>query len=138
MKDGQPIFMSHMYHAERNPEGDPEWKYGLYLGNIVQHPAYIKEVGKDANLKLSESVTTNPRAKYFPDIPWKLTEDEEKQLADLETVVKDIRDEYRLKFIMGELDPNDDKAWQEYIDTLNQVGLEDIIKLRTEAYHRVK
>lgn len=138
IKDGEPVFMPHMYHYERNPEGENDWKYGLYLGNIVQHPAYIKEVGKDANLKLSDAIKSNSRAKYFQPIPWKLTIDEEKTLADLETVVKDIRDEYRLKFIMGQLDPNDDKAWEEYKNALNKVGLDKVVKIRTEAYNRIK
>lgn len=137
IKDGEPVFMPHMYHSERNPKGDPEWKYGLYLGNIVQHPAYIKEVGKITDLELSNAMTSNPKAKAFKNIPWKLTVEEEKQLADLATIIKDVKNEYTLKFIMGELDPNNDNHWNDYINALNKVGLKQLSEIRAEAYKRI-
>jgi hypothetical protein len=39
---------------------------------------------------------------------------------------------------MGQLDPNDDNAWAEYKNTLEKAGLSDLIKLRTDAYARIK
>jgi len=136
--DGEPVFMSHMYDAVKNPNGKKEWQYGLYLFNVAQHPAYVKFSGKDANLALSEAFLSNPKARYFSFIPWQYTVEEEKQIADLNTVIKDITNEHILKFILGTLDPNDDKAWTDYKNTLEKAGLSKLIKLRTDAYARIK
>lgn len=135
--DGEPRFMSHMYHSERNPEGDRDWKYGLYLGNIVQHPAYLREVGKEVDLLLSETMVSNPNAHAFPVIAWKFSESDEKKINALDTVIKDIADEYAMKFIMGMLDASSDADWQNYMSALDGVGLQDAIALRQANYATV-
>ncbi len=128
--DGEPQFMAHMYHATRNPDGTKDWKYGLYLGNIVQHPAYLKETGKETDLQVSETLLGDKNGHYFAPVAWTFSEADEKKINDYDTAIKDVADEYAMKFIMGQLDPNKDADWEAYLKTLDGVGLKEASALR--------
>lgn len=132
--DGEPRFMSHMYHMDRNPDGEREWQYGLYLGFIRQHEAYLKESGKATDLILSEELQDNPDAHAFPTIAWTYSETDEKKINDLDVAIKDVADEYAMKFIMGNLDPASDTDWDAYLKVLEGVGLEEASELRRDNY----
>lgn len=132
--DGEPQFMDHMYHYKRNPSGEKDWKHGLYLGNIVQHPAYLKEVGKLVDLEISKSLKENPLAFAYPTLAWTFSEDDERKLASLDVAIKDVTDEYSMKFIMGQADPNSDDDWNDFIDTLKKVGLQEATEIRTNHH----
>ncbi len=132
--NNEPQFMSHMYHSERNPDGKKDWSYGLYLGNIVQHPAYLKEVGKTTDLDLSAQLMADTNSHYFPIIAWNFSEADEKKINDYDTVIKDVTEEYSMKFIMGNLDPNSDADWEAYLKVLDGVGLKEAKALREANY----
>ncbi len=46
-------------------------------------------------------------------------------------------EEYILKFIMGQLDPNDDNAWSQYLAALDNAGIQEASQIRTESYEKV-
>ncbi|MDR2101328.1 MAG: extracellular solute-binding protein [Treponema sp.] len=139
MVNGQPQFMPQMYHMNRNPDGTPEWKYGLYLSNIVQHPAYLKEVGKDINITLSREFQENPQAQFFRPIAWKYRDNaEEREVNRLKTSVKDVRDAYMTKFVMGEEDPFNNTSWSRYLSDMEKAGAKDLMTLQKTIYDRMK
>jgi putative aldouronate transport system substrate-binding protein len=139
MVNGSPQFMPHMYHMDRNPDGTPEWKYGLYLSNITQHPAYLKEVGKDINIALSREFEENPKAQFFRPIAWKYKDNvEEREVNRLKTSVKDVRDAYITKFVMGEEDPYNNTAWSRYISDMEKAGARNLMTLQRTIYERMK
>jgi putative aldouronate transport system substrate-binding protein len=139
MVNGQPEFMPHMYHMQRNPEGTPEWKYGLYLSNIVQHPAYLKEVGKDINITLSREFQESPQAQFFRPIAWKYADaNEERRVNSLNIAVNDVLNAYQTKFVMGEEDPGSDAVWNRYRSDMERAGARDLMTLQRTIYERKK
>lgn len=135
--DGTLQFMDHMYHETRNPEGEQPWKYGLYLGNIAQNEDYVREVGKAVNLTISEAFNSDKNAHYSPAYPTAYTTEEESRLATLDTQIDDMAEEYILKFIMGQMDPNDDNAWSEYLAALDNAGLQEASQIRVSSFEKV-
>ena len=135
--DGTLQFMDHMYHATRNPEGTQPWKYGMYMGILRQTEDYTREVGKDANLVVSAAFNSDPNAHYSPAFPTAYTPDQESRLATLDTQIGDMAEEYILKFIMSQLDPNDDNAWSQYLAALDNAGIQEASQIRIESYKKV-
>ncbi|MGI5900077.1 MAG: extracellular solute-binding protein [Christensenellales bacterium] len=136
--EGIPQFMDHMYHFSRNPEGKNEWMYGMYMGALVQPDPYLIETDKISNRVLSDAFNSDPDAKYSPQYPSGLTVEERTRLNELQVTIKDVSDEYRIKFIMGDLDINNDADWAKYLADMEKVGLEEASQLRIAAYDRVK
>lgn len=135
--DGTLQFMDHMYHETRNPEGTQPWVYGLYMGTLAQNPDYVREVGKEVDLELSDAFESNANAHYYPKYPTAYTAEEENRLATLDTQINDMADEYILKFIMGQMDPNDDAQWQAYLDALDNAGLQEAAQIRLNSWEKV-
>lgn len=135
--DGTLQFMDHMYHDTRNPEGTQPWKYGMYMGILRQSEDYTREVGKDTNITISNMFNADANAHYSPAFPTAYTPEQESRLATLDTQINDMAEEYILKFIMGQLDPNDDNAWQDYLAALDNAGLQEAASIRTESYEKV-
>ena len=50
-------------------------------------------------------------------------------MVDIETYMN----ESTLQFLMGDKDINDDDAWQEYMDTMQSLGIEEAIAITQEA-----
>lgn len=64
--------------------------------------------------------------------------EENEELSALKAdVVTNCHDVYRAKFISGELDVNDDAAWQQYLDEIDRAGLEDLIYIYQTALDRM-
>lgn len=45
-------------------------------------------------------------------------------------------DENIIRFIIGELDPNDDAAWDNYISDMERLGVRDMIEVYQAALDR--
>lgn len=135
--DGTLQFMDHMYHSTRNPEGTQPWKYGMYMGILRQTDDYTREVGKDANIVISADFNADSNAHYSQAFPTAYTPEQESRLATLDTQIGDMAEEYILKFIMGQLDPNDDNAWSQYLAALDNAGIQEASQIRTESYEKV-
>lgn len=58
--------------------------------------------------------------------------------AELESNIMAVVDEYCMKFVTGQLDPSNNKDWQQYLNVLNKVGLQRLITIRINAYNRAK
>ena len=73
---------------------------------------------------------------FIKKIPWGFNVSEEKDRADVETVVNDTWAQYRSKFIFGDLDANSNADWQEYLDALDKAGLERLLQIYQTTYDR--
>jgi putative aldouronate transport system substrate-binding protein len=71
-------------------------------------------------------------------IPWDFTKTEDKDRADVQTVVNDTYQEYALKFIMGDLDINSDGDWEDYQAALKKAGVDRLLQLYQRAYDRIE
>jgi len=66
--------------------------------------------------------------------PLAMTSDQSGQLADLQVTINDYVLSMMTKFILGNSDPNDDKAWNSYLGTLNKMNLSHYLAINQEAY----
>ena len=74
---------------------------------------------------------------YFHTAPiLRFTERESTELADIQTILAQTREEYSARFVMGHLDVNDDAVWDSYVRTMNQLGLQKLKDIRNAAYGR--
>lgn len=66
----------------------------------------------------------------WPRLPtiYNYSDEQRKQVADLETVIKNKINAYFDKFVLGMLDVDND--WDQYLDELNRAGLEELLELR--------
>ena len=111
--DGRP-----QYIGKAKDEMDPD----SYLGNIesfgpfgyylIQNEAHAK-ICYPLYHEINECTKGMEYYDYTP-LAYRYTPEEEDIVADAGTVVNDVRDEYMLKFIMGNKDPNNDNDWNEY------------------------
>lgn len=135
-KDGKYVYKDNMI-TPLKATGDKPGKYGFSGSNgfLATHPD-IKTVYRPLNIEVEKNFTEKANYKYFeaPALPF--TDEETKKLADLTTSINDTQNEYAARFIMGQLDPNNDADWNKYTDTLNKLGLENFKKIRTDAYNR--
>jgi len=140
MVDGKPDFLPHM--ADR-PDADPTTakklqNYGIFTNWFIAHPlrrGLYQEVDYKAELE-NEFVNNKEKYYFFRTPLMKYTDEENKQLADVITAVNDVKDEYIYKFIMGQLDPTNDKQWDNFMNAMKRAGLDEVVRIRTEVYER--
>lgn len=136
-----------------NEEGKWEWLlgngYGDDIGSIraagtmqgaynhpsVQPDAWMTDMSPEVDpdevylneqrLKLSEHGAVALPAMVY-------TEEENAELASLTTDINSYMTQYRAQVATGEL--NLDESWEEYVATLNQMGLERLMEIYTRAY----
>ena len=65
------------------------------------------------------------------------TQEEADAISDSTTTIIDYVNESIARFITGDLDIDDDAAWQNYLDELEQMGLSDLLAVYQAAYTRM-
>jgi len=99
---------------------DPEtfqYYYGSTLGDTSL--AYFSERHPQYYL---------PTLSYLPE--------EQDEITDFQILWPDLVMEWTMNFITGSLDPNDDAAWQSYVDEMNNQGLGTYLEMAQAAYER--
>jgi putative aldouronate transport system substrate-binding protein len=99
---------------------DPEtfqYYYGSTLGDTSL--AYFSEAHPQYYL---------PTLSYLPE--------EQEEITDIQILWPELVLEWTMNFITGALDPNDDAAWQSYVDEMNNQGLETYLEMAQTAYER--
>ena len=71
-------------------------------------------------------------------IPVSYTLDETETRATLYTDISNYIISNKASVISGSVDFNDDKAWNAYLDTLNKMGLEKLMKIEKDAWTRME
>lgn len=106
------------------------WRDGWIVGEDVYDPAnYARRLQVSA-----EMYETHAPDEVFP--YWALWLDETivDEAAQLHTNLGDYIGQATLQFIIGDLDINDDGDWQDFQDTLAQLGLERYLEINQAAY----
>lgn len=138
MKDGKAVYKDDI-QTTLNPKGKElgRWNIGgtrgMFGGDFM--PDY-KATYSAPILEMEKAFLDKKNYYYFDEPIVQFTDAEQAKITDYQTNLNQLRDEYSLKFILGQLDPSNDGDWKKYIDALNKVGLEDYKKIRTEAYNR--
>jgi putative aldouronate transport system substrate-binding protein len=73
-----------------------------------------------------------PKDRQLP--PLYMTEEQAAITGEIATTINNHVKQSLTKFTMGDLDPNDDRAWQSYVEELGKMGLADYVGAYQEAY----
>jgi putative aldouronate transport system substrate-binding protein len=102
------------------------------LGEVVdpQHPTFESPLYQE---------TVNNYAPYQQDVsiqlpPMYLTEEQAGLVGEMATTINNFVKQSLAQFTTGELDPNDDGAWESYVGTFEQMGLETYLQAYQDAY----
>jgi len=138
-KEGNQLVYMDFIQNPKNPSGTV--KLGEYNlapapnGFMVSYSEAIKTY-YPIYPELEKTFMNRPKYYYILEEPMLFTTEEMRERAELEANISAICNEYALRFIMGQLNPATDKDWQQYIKVLNRVGLQELIKIRTNAHNR--
>lgn len=129
-------------------EGDNGWgeannmswqaNLGNNMGQMVQcqwngdpnYYQYKRYVAVQEMLKMMPQ-----EGEYVPELVY--TPEEQETYDELYNVIKTFYREYEERFILGDLDIDDDAVWQSYLDTLyNEMNLNEYLELVQTAYDR--
>lgn len=103
---------------------------GMWLGT-----EYINTY-KPVLAEWTEKILNNPKNVYVMPPVMKYTEEERSEAVDMNTYLTDAVNEWLLLFMHGQKDPYSDADWNEYIKTLESLGLHDIEELNKTVYER--
>ena len=103
---------------------------GMWLGT-----EYINTY-KPVLAEWTEKILNNPKNVYVMPPVMKYTEEERSNAVDMNTYLTDAVNEWLLLFMHGQKDPHSDADWNEYIKTLESLGLHDIEELNKTVYER--
>ena len=144
-KDGVdcvPVVKDGWYHQTENTKGD---KIGEMLGItssvFLKHPKSFYETrGNQIEPLYQEFMQKMETENYYytEAQPMRYTQEEEDRFTDLSTALATKRDEYMGKFLLGNMDPNNDDHWNQYIEDMKKVGLEEFEQLQTTVYERTQ
>jgi putative aldouronate transport system substrate-binding protein len=124
-----------------SPHGPGERRlveYGWWVPPAPVFPAHsnLNEFYRPFIVELENSFIG--RENYFYHIAplMRFTEDDNRNLADLQVVLNQTRDTYVARFIAGHIDINCDATWQGYLDTMQRLGLDSVEQIRRAAFER--
>lgn len=102
----------------------------------VKGPGGLEKLLFDATKEKCEPYGQNENSDYQVTPYIKLTADEQVEMEQVIVDVNKYLNENRTQFIRGDIDPNDDAAWQNYLDGFEKVGLKKILDTYQTAYDR--
>ncbi len=134
-KDGEIVYMDHIL----NPEGDMTFEQAIakqltWLGSIngiIKADYFQGGESAPQSMKAAEAA-----APFVPDEIWArftFTDEENRILQSVGQDVNSYVEEMTDKFITGDEDLD---GWDNYVTTLEQMGLEDVIEVYQNAYER--
>lgn len=134
--DGNPKYLDKITDSSEGLSKNQELvKYLGWVG--VGAPGILKEKYFDGSEAAPQPVATAEALEpYLIDEPWPAftyTEDEAKILSSVGSDIEKYTEEMRDKFITGDESLSD---WDEYVDTLESMGLDDYMEIQGAAYDR--
>ncbi len=131
--DGQLVYTPMMITPLNPGQGtDTLLKYDLGY-RLAIHPTFWHYQGADTSREVGNYAVDNG-FEYYRHFTLKFSDEDKTVVSDYGTVVNDIQQEYGVKFIMGQLDPNDDAAWNAYVDTISKGGLDKVLPIYQRYY----
>lgn len=112
-----------LHWAEEPDDGVTDW--GEYRSEL----AYDHATGY-----MQQAQANNPKNQVFTLI---YNADEIEEMGNFRTEIKTYAKEMRAKFIIGELDIDDDAEWKKYVDTIHGMGWDTTIECAQAAWDRM-
>ena len=143
IENGEPV-MNPGWYDDSNPQTDKKKdktlgaEYGLSVSTFKQEDHMWNRLRGVQCDELYNAFMAKDNYYYFEQIPMRYTPDEEQRFRDLETALNAKRDEYIQRFFSGNVDPNNDNDWNQYISDMNKVGLQEFTELQKTVYFRTK
>lgn len=145
---GEKVKVFNTENPEINLENVEEYRgkitpaYGILVPYYEQQ---IPRVRKDVNdteelspFSIFLQEETEKKVTPYAEVPFPityLTKEEQDQVNINATDIRTYVEEMEAKFITGTVEMNDD-TWNDYLNTLNQMGIEDYVKVYQTAYER--
>ena len=139
MKDGTPTFTDMVRNDELGIDAAVT-KYGMTRADsvpTVQLEAFYRSYNRPeaiAAIDVWEKSKTDDGAWVVPELT--PTSEEADQTSTIETAISTYLNENTVKFETGELDINDDAAWNKFKSDLNNYGLETVLKVKNDQLDR--
>ncbi len=134
--DGNKTFTDLLLHNDTIPASDGQYIYKLHFGPKLAEADVECNPGTIGDPKAlywrelySDDETVSSDCIMFASLTAQQSLDRAEYMVDIETYMN----ESTLQFLMGDKDINDDDAWQEYMDTMQSLGIEEAIAITQEA-----
>lgn len=123
-------------HFIRPKEGDIEGEYGVFsYGTYLRvDPKAAIDIASKEQAAAINIALDNTLPKYNPALWIGLTDDGERQRNELNDSIKTYTEEMLSKFLLGQ-EPL--TKWDEYVKTIKDSGIDQVIKIYEDAYGRV-
>ena len=137
-----PVVADGYYHQNDNSKGVKiTEKMGIFSQVFIKYPTlFYENRGKQIEGLYEEFMKKMETDNYYyiESVPMRYTSEEQDTMTDLQTAIATKRDEYMARFLLGNMDPDNDADWNKYISDMNRVGLEKFEKLQSTVYERTK
>lgn len=137
-----PVVADGWYHQQDSSKGTKiNEKLGMFSQVFIKYPKlFYENRGKQIEGLYKEYMdkVENENYYYIEQVPMRYTGDEENAKTDIVTALVTKRDEYMARFLLGDMNPEDDNDWNKYISDMKRVGLERFEKLQLEVYTRTQ
>lgn len=134
--DGNKTFTDNLLNNGEIPMSDAQYIYKLHFGPKLAEPDVSCNPGTIGDEKAlywrelySDDTTVNSDGIIFAS----LTVDQSVARGDIMTDVETYMYENTLHFLLGEKDITDDATWEDYMNTMQSLGIEDAIAITQEA-----
>ncbi|TLS38378.1 DUF3502 domain-containing protein [Pseudalkalibacillus caeni] len=132
-KEGEKVFTDKIMNDKENVPGLAMTKYvnpwWITVSSVEASKAVLNDLGKEAR----ETWADVDVSMAFEPILW-MTNEENETVQSTSTDVQTFKDEMRDAFITGQKDI--DAEWDQYVETLESMGINDVKKAKQSAYDR--
>ena len=125
-------------NSDKDTEKNFSTEYGSFSSQFAKEENMFNAIRGDVIEELWAAYQAHDNYYYFEQIPMRYTEDEQTRYSDLEVALNAKRNEYLQRFFSGDVDPNNDADWNQYISDMKKVGLDDFCELQTTVYERTQ
>ncbi|MBM7789658.1 extracellular solute-binding protein [Tenggerimyces flavus] len=110
------------------------WSKDWFMSSAIdpKKPEHEKKLYEDTNSAYYPH--RQPEELQVP--PLTMSEADSAQAGDLSTTINNYVTQMEAKFVMGEVDPNNDGDWTDYTDTLQKMHLSDYLELNQRSYEQ--
>ncbi|SHI02531.1 extracellular solute-binding protein [Clostridium grantii] len=137
MVDGYPTYTDLIM---KNPDGVPiaqmllAYVQSSYNGPLIQDQRYMEQYSEYQQQKDAIEIWKDTDIAKHMLPPVTLNQDESSEVASIKSEIEAYVDEFFYKSMFG--DVNIDAEWDKYVDTVNKMGVTDMIKTYEEALVR--
>ncbi len=104
------------------------------LKELASDPSYINFWEAKKMLRYKETI----EVEYESLLPFSYTVEENNERTTLRADIVNYVSKMKSSFMTGEVDPNDDKAWDAYVNQVKKMGYDRLMEIEQTAYDRLQ